>query len=263
MEMIMNIQNSALIWTRTFRATSISVCMLILLSGCNTLTRLSEVSDAPKLSNIKNPITSRDYRPVSLPMPAPKIVEDNPNSLWRSGARAFFRDHRAKEVGDIVTVKMSLDDSATFNNKTKRARADTEDADLNDLLGLESELAKVLPQGIDSPGQIVNFGSAHDTSGDGTITRSEALSLTFAAVVTQILPNGSLVIMGRQEVSVNAELRELVVTGVIRPSDIDSDNTISDDSIAEMRVAYGGRGSLSNLQKPRWGMEMWDILFPF
>jgi len=249
--------------TRTFRAVTLTALALVVLSGCNTLSRISEVGEAPKLSNIKNPTTRQDYRPVSLPMPAPEIAEDNPNSLWRSGARAFFRDHRAKEVGDIVTVKMSLSDSATFANKTERARADTEDADLNDLLGFESELTKVLPEGIGSPGQIVNFGSTHDTSGDGTITRSEALSLTFAAVVTQILPNGSLVIMGRQEVSVNSELRELVVTGVIRPSDIDSDNTISDDSIAEMRVAYGGRGSLSSLQKPRWGMEMWDILFPF
>ena len=259
----MNNQNSTTILTRTFRVAAMSLCALLILSGYNTLTRLSEVSDAPKLSNIKNPTTRQDYRPITLPMPAPKIAEDNPNSLWRSGARAFFRDHRAKEVGDIVTVKMTLDDKASFKNKTERKRADTEDADLNDLLGSEHELAKVLPEGIGSPGQIVNFGSAHDTSGEGTITRSEALSLTFAAVVTQILPNGSLVIMGRQEVSVNAELRELVVTGVVRPSDIDSDNTISDDSIAEMRVAYGGRGSLSNLQKPRWGMEMWDILFPF
>jgi flagellar L-ring protein precursor FlgH len=249
--------------TRTFRVVSLTALALAVLSGCNTLSRISEVGNAPKLSDIKNPTTRKDYRPVSLPMPAPEIAKDNPNSLWRSGARAFFRDHRAKEVGDIVTVKMSLSDSATFANKTERARADTEDTSLDNLLGLEAELSKVLPEAISTAQSIVKFGSTHDTSGDGTITRSEALSLTFAAVVTQILPNGSLVIMGRQEVSVNSELRELVVTGVIRPSDIDSDNTISDDSIAEMRVAYGGRGSLSGLQKPRWGMEMWDILFPF
>ena len=249
--------------SRMIRVATLSVLAVIMLSGCNVLTRVSEIGKAPKLSQIKNPTTRQDYQPVNLPMPAPKIAEENPNSLWRSGARAFFKDHRAKEVGDIVTVKMSLSDSATFANKTERKRADTEDFDVNNLLGLETELSKILPEGINAPGQIVNFGNAHDTSGDGTITRSEALSLTFAAVVTQILPNGSLVIMGRQEVSVNAELRELVVTGVIRPSDIDSDNTISDDSIAEMRVAYGGRGTLSNLQKPRWGMEMWDILFPF
>jgi len=259
-------QISASATKRLPRAIVLSTLALIMLSGCNVLTRMSEVGDPPQLSQIKNPTTRQDYRPVSLPMPAPLVAEDNPNSLWRSGARAFFRDHRAKEVGDIVTIQMSLDDSATFANKTTRARADSEKFTANDLLGLEAELSKILPQAVGTAGlggQIVDFANDHDTSGDGTITRSEALSLTFAAVVTQILPNGSLVVMGRQEVSVNAELRELVVTGVIRPSDIDSDNTISDDSIAELRVAYGGRGALSNLQKPRWGMEMWDILFPF
>ncbi len=109
----------------------------------------------------------------------------------------------------------------------------------------------------------MSFGNKHSTSGDGTIDRSEVLSLTFAAVVTQILPNGSLVIVGRQEIKVNSEIRELMVTGVIRPSDIDSDNTIADDSIAEMRVAYGGSGTLSQLQQPRWGTQIWDIIFPF
>lgn len=250
----------------TLKNLTLSMAALVLVSGCNVLTRVSEVGDAPKVSQIQNPTTRQDYKPVSLPMPTPHLAEDNPNSLWRAGARAFFKDHRAKEIGDIVTVKMSLNDSATFANKTTRARVDTEKFTANDLLGFESELQKVLPQAIGTlgaGGQIVDFANDHDTSGDGTITRTENLSLTFAAVVTQILPNGSMVIVGRQEVSVNAELRELVVTGVIRPSDIDSDNTISDDSIAEMRVAYGGRGSLSNLQKPRWGMEMWDILFPF
>jgi len=236
------------------------------LSGCNLLTRLSEVGDQPKVSQIQNPQTRPDYQPVSLPMPAPRVAEDNPNSLWRAGARAFFKDHRAKEVGDLVTVVMSLDDSATFSNSTKRDRKDSEDVNVNDLLGLEAELNKVLPQGIGTNGlggKIANFNNTHATDGTGKIQRSEALSLTFAAIVTQILPNGSLVIMGRQEVQLNAELRELMVTGVIRPSDINSDNTISDNSIAEMRVAYGGRGTLSGLQKPRWGMEMWDILFPF
>ncbi|MAH84596.1 MAG: flagellar basal body L-ring protein [Rhodospirillaceae bacterium TMED8] len=233
------------------------------LAGCNMLTRISEVSDGPALSQIQNPMAKKNYQPVSLPMPSPLPTEVNRNSLWRAGARAFFRDHRAKEVGDIVTVKMSLSDSAKFSNKTKRARTDTEDFDLNDLLGFEDELTKVLPQGIDAPGQIVNFASDHDTEGDGAIDRSEVLSLTFAAVVTQILPNGSLVIMGRQEVRVNHELRELLVTGVVRPSDIESDNTVSHEKIAEMRVAYGGRGSLSNLQTPRWGMQIWDIVFPF
>ena len=231
-------------------------------TGCNLLSRFSEIGDGPELTKITNPIARPNYKPVSLPMPAPEVAEDNPNSLWRAGTRAFFKDHRAKNIGDIVTVILSLSDSAVFNNKTERDRADSEDTGVDVLLGLEAEFAKVLPEAV-SPGTMIDFDSTHVTLGDGTIERNETLSLTFAAVVTQILPNGSLVIVGRQEIRVNAELRELMVTGVIRPSDIDSDNTISDDNIAEMRVAYGGSGTLSQLQQPHWGTQIWDIIFPF
>jgi flagellar L-ring protein precursor FlgH len=232
------------------------------LSACNMFSRLSEIGDGPQLTKITNPVARPSYRPVSLPMPAPEVAEDNPNSLWRAGARAFFKDHRAKNIGDIVTVVLALADSAVFNNKTTRDRADSETTGVPFLLGLEAEFSKVLPQAI-TPATAMAFSDAHSTSGDGVIERDETLSLTFAAVVTQILPNGSLVIVGRQEILVNSEVRELMVTGVIRPSDIDSDNTISDDNIAEMRVAYGGSGTLSQLQQPRWGTQIWDIIFPF
>ena len=232
-------------------------------TGCNTLTRLSEVGDdAPELTNITNPVAKPGYQPVSLPMPAREVANHNPNSLWRAGAKAFFKDTRAKDVGDILTVELNLDDSATWDNKTERDRDDSEDTDVTNLLGFEGEFTKVLPQGM-SPASVMSFGNVHSTSGDGSIERSETLELTFAAVVTQILPNGHLVIMGRQEVQVNAELRELMVTGVVRPEDIDSDNSIDHEKIAEMRVAYGGRGTLTELQKPRWGTQIWDIIFPF
>jgi flagellar L-ring protein FlgH len=248
--------------TRRNLTLMIAVLAVTGLSGCNLATRFSEVGNGPKLTNIENPTAKPAYQPVSLPMPAPQIAEENPSSLWRNGARAFFRDHRAKEIGDIVTVKLDLSDSATLANKTERDREDGEANRVSKLLGLEAEFAKVLPQAID-PTSLMNFSTVHSTSGDGDIERSEDIKLTFAAVVTQILPNGSLVVMGRQEILVNAELRELLVTGVVRPEDIESDNTISHEKIAEMRVAYGGRGTLSQLQQPRWGTQIWDIIFPF
>lgn len=232
------------------------------LAGCNTLTRLSEVGGGPKMSEVNNPTTMPGYRPVSLPMPAPQAAEDNPNSLWRAGARAFFKDTRAKAVGDILTIKLAVNDSGTLENKTERDRSDRETADMTNFLGLEAELTKVLPQAA-SAGSLANFGNTHTTQGDGTIERSEQITLTFAGVITQILPNGALVVMGRQEIRVNQELRELMVTGVVRPEDIDADNTIPHEKIAELRVAYGGRGTLSGLQAPRWGTQIWDILFPF
>lgn len=233
-----------------------------MLSGCNLFTRLSEVGGGPKTSTIDNPTTRPGYQPVNLPMPAPQAAEINPNSLWRSGAKVFFKDHRAKAVGDIMTVKLSINDSGKLDNKTERQRGDSETASVPNLLGLEAEYKQFLPQGIDAT-KMLSFSNNHKTSGDGGIDRSEAVTLTFAAVVTQILPNGSLVVIGRQELLVNQEMRELLVTGVIRPEDIESDNTISHEKIAEMRVAYGGRGTLSGLQAPRWGAQVWDILFPF
>ena len=231
-------------------------------TGCNVLSRLSEVGDGPELTKIVNPVARPDYRPVSLPMPTPQIAEDNPNSLWRAGAKAFFKDHRAKEIGDVLTVKLDFTDKATFENKTERERDDSEDTNITKLLGLEAEFSKMLPQAV-SPASLLSFDSAHETTGEGKVDRQEVISLTFAAVVTQILPNGSLVIVGRQEILVNSELRELMVTGVVRPSDIDSGNTISHEKIAEMRVAYGGSGTISQLQQPRWGTQIWDIIFPF
>ena len=248
--------------TRKNLTLAVIAAAAVAVTGCNVTTRLSEVGDGPQLSKITNPTVMPNYRPVSLPMPAPKTAEHNPNSLWRAGAKAFFKDHRAKAVGDILTVQLNLDDSASLANSTERERDDSEDTDVTNLLGLEAEFAKKLPQAI-APGSVMSFGSKHETKGDGSIDRSETVELTFAAVVTQILPNGALAIIGRQEVQVNNELRELMVTGVIRPEDIESDNTITHDKIAEMRVAYGGRGTLSGLQNPRWGTEVWDILFPF
>ena len=232
-------------------------------TGCNVLSRLSEVGDGPELTKIVNPVARPDYRPVSLPMPTPQVAEENPNSLWRAGAKAFFKDHRAKEIGDVVTVKLEFTDKATFDNTTTRERDDNELTKIPQLFGLEAEFAKVLPQAVAPATALLNFDTVQSTKGVGQVKRTEVVSLTFAAVVTQILPNGSLVIVGRQEILVNSELRELMVTGVVRPSDIDSDNTISHEKIAEMRVAYGGSGTISQLQQPRWGTQIWDIIFPF
>ncbi|OHC73337.1 MAG: flagellar basal body L-ring protein [Rhodospirillales bacterium RIFCSPLOWO2_12_FULL_58_28] len=233
------------------------------LVGCNTLSRLADVNGGPKVSNITNPTVRPGYQPVSMPMPAPAVVEENPNSLWRAGARAFFKDHRAKEVGDIITVSLSLSDSAKLTNVTTGVREDTQNSDLTAFLGWEAELAKKLPQAINTAADIVNLGTKGNTSGDGAIDRKEDIALTFAAVVTQVLPNGALVVFGRQEIKVNSEMRELMLTGVIRPEDIAYDNTIAHTKIAEMRVTYGGRGSLSDLQQPRWGTQLLDIIFPF
>jgi flagellar L-ring protein precursor FlgH len=246
--------------------TIVRVCVISLLfaslSACNTFTRLAELGNGPKTSSIVNPVKRPNYRPVSMPMPGPKKVNSHANSLWRPGARAFFRDQRATEVGDILTVKLTISDKAGLDNKTTRARNDKEDGDVTKLLGLENELTKMLPEAI-APSSTMSLGTVHSTEGNGAITRAEAVEVTLAGIITQILPNGNLVIFARQELKVNYEMREVMVTGVVRPQDIDYQNTIVHENIAEMRVAYGGRGTLSDLQQPRVGTQAIDILFPF
>jgi flagellar L-ring protein precursor FlgH len=241
----------------------VSAGLVAALGGCTNLTRLAEVGSEPSLSKQANPTLQPGYQPVSLPMPAPAPLADNPNSLWRPGARAFFKDIRAKEVGDILTVKLSLDDSAKLENRTARQRDDSENQQLNTIGGFSLDFSKYFPGTDNEGGTTLDFATDHNTLGNGDIDRSEEIELTVAAVVTQVLPNGSLAIMGRQEIRVNYELRELAVTGVIRPQDIEADYTIAHEKVAEMRVAYGGRGTLSDIQQPRWGTQVWDIIWPF
>lgn len=233
------------------------------LAACNAGQRLSEVGGPPRMSQIENPVETKTYRPVSMPMPTPQQVEPGTNSLWRPGARAFFEDQRAGDVGDILTVLINIEgDRASLSNSTSRARGANESAGLPAFLGFESQLGAFLPDEV-QPDNLIGAESESGTTGTGTIRRSETIETKLAAVVTQVLPNGNLVVAGRQEVRVNNELRELAVTGVVRPQDISSGNTILLEKIAEARISYGGRGTLSDVQQPRYGQQIFDIIFPF
>ncbi len=236
--------------------------MCLALTGCNALTRLSQVGQEPPLTAIQNPTLAPDYQPVSLPQPAARPIERNPNSLWRTGARAFFRDQRAAEVGDILTVEIVLDDNAEISNTTTRNRDSREDSALTSFLGFETHLDAVLPEAVD-PTDLIDATSDSDYTGAGTIVRDEIINVKVAAVIIQILPNGNMVIHGRQETRINFEARELQIAGVIRPEDITSSNTIAYEKIAEARLSYGGRGQITDFQQPRYGQQIFDIIFPF
>ena len=241
---------------------SAAVGLALLLGGCNALTRLSEVGGEPPLTAIENPTRQPNYRPVTMPMPAPSQASLNANSLWRTGARAFFKDQRASDIGDILTVVIQVNDSASIENSTDRSRTAAEDAALSNLLGLESRLDQVFPEAFRAD-RLIDGDSKGSHKGEGTITREEVIELSVAAVVSQILPNGNLVIHGRQEVRVNFEVRELQIAGIIRPEDISSTNSISSEKIAEARISYGGRGQITDMQQPRYGQQFFDIIFPF
>lgn len=237
--------------------------MLIGLTACSTIEdRLENVGKAPDLNPIENPTLKPDYREVSMPMPQMHMAEISPNSLWNAQRKSFFKDQRASELGDIVTVEINMADSAQLNNKTERKRDDSEDLDITGLLGLETQLTKVLPETVTGD-DLNNITTAHDTMGEGKITRDETIDLKVAALVIQKLPNGNMVIHGRQEVRVNFEKRELQVAGVIRPEDISTGNTIAYDKIAEARIVYGGKGQITDMQQPRYGTQILDVVMPF
>ena len=229
-----------------------------LLAACNTADRLQQIGAAPPLTPIADPTRAPGYQPAQMTMPAPEQVAYQPNSLWRPGNRTFFKDQRAARVGDILTVNIKIDDKAKVANTSSRGRTNSENAGLPNLVGLEGQL----PSSID-PTSMLKMNSDSASRGTGSVDRSEAINLTIAAVVTQVMPNGNLVIQGRQEVRVNYEVRELLLGGIVRPEDIANDNTINHTQIAEARISYGGRGQITDVQQPRYGQQLIDVIWPF
>ncbi len=233
------------------------------LSACSsTAERISNIGQTPQTTQIVNPTTVASYQPVSLPMPSPRNFTPQKNSLWAYDRTTFFKDQRASDVGDIITVTIDIDDEAQLENETSRTRANSEDADLPAFLGLEAALDQILPEAVDNT-DLTDLQSSSNSTGTGSIEREEEVTVQLAAIVTQILPNGNMVINGRQEVVVNFEKRILQIDGVIRPEDITIANTISYEKIAEARIAYGGEGHITDVQQPRYGQQLYDIVFPF
>lgn len=244
----------------------------VLLSGCGSFSRLAAVGKAPKLSPPEAgpaPVLQAslgrqgafDRGGTAPAAPAPAAPPPSA-SLFRTGAGAFFRDQRASRVGDILTVRIRIADRAEVGNSTSRSRTGSEKSSVAALLGLEAPLTKLLPGAVD-PARLVDAGSTSSSGGSGSISRSETINMTVAATVVGVLPNGNLAIRGRQEMRVNFELRELVISGLVRPEDIARDNSIPHSQIAEARISYGGRGRLSDAQQDRWGQQIYDALFPF
>ena len=226
-----------------------------LLASCSSYNRIAELGSDPKLSPISNPATQA----VSLPMPQPPAEPRGSNSLWQTGARSFFHDPRASRIGDIITVNIAVADAAKISNTTSRSRTNTDDASMGNMFGLE----KYLQASHMDPASLVKMGSDTSNVGAGSVNRSESINLTLAALVTQVLPNGNMVIGGHQQMRVNGDLRDLQVSGIVRTEDITSSNTIDLTQIAEARISYGGHGTVSDVQQPRLGSQLFDILMPW
>ncbi|NNU17426.1 flagellar basal body L-ring protein FlgH [Parvularcula sp. ZS-1/3] len=236
---------------------TLSLLGALVLSACASV---NNPLTGPHLSDVANPAQQQEARVVRMPMPIDHTPMSSPNSLWEANKRSFFRDQRANNVGDILTVLIDIRDEARLRNTTSRGRDTANELQVGQLFGIVDYLQDNLP---DRWEPNANLEGSTDTRGTGEINRNEEISLRIAAVVTDRLPNGNFVIAGRQEVQVNKELRELRIAGVIRPEDITADNAIPYFKIAEARIAYGGRGTISTVQQPPYGQRLYEFVVPF
>lgn len=253
--------------TRKIIPLSVAAAALTL-GACSTAV---EAVRGPELAPIGYPAalvpTSQTYLPSPEEQAALRArqngaVAASANSLWRAGSRTFFGDQRARRVGDILTVAISIDDRAQTSNSTQRTRSNDASGGVTNFFGLENSLGRAFPGGFD-PSNMVGVQGQANAAGSGSVNRSEKVNLTIAAVVTDVLSNGNLVIQGRQEVRTNREVRELTVAGIVRPEDISSANTINHSQIAEARISYGGRGDISRMQATPAAQSLVERFSPF
>lgn len=201
-------------------------------------------------------------RVALMPPPPPAPNTATTASLWQSGPKSLFGDRRARRRGDILTVVIEIDDEAKIRNSTTRGRTGDDSVSIGALYGLAARALKYLPLGETLDPAVAASGTTSST-GDGAVTRNEEVTLRLAATVENVLPNGHLVIRGSQEVRINFELRDLQISGIVRPEDISRQNVITYDKIADARIVYGGRGQITDMQQPRYGQQIVDLLSPF
>ncbi len=250
--------------TKSRTSSLLVVFTAISIGGCGTKAFQDRDPEVSKINLDQEGI----HVQIPMPEPAPERMFRRAEgaSLWNPGTKGFFADQRATTVGDLLTVNIEINDEANFSNASNTSRSGSSTIGEPTLFGYENKLSKVLPGLSDSDvpqGDLAQLSSNTSASGSGKIKRGESIKLKIAALVIQKLQNGSLVIAGRQEVKVNNELRELRISGIIRPQDIGTDNTIPYEKVAEARIVYGGRGQLSRTQRTNYGGTIADIILPY
>jgi flagellar L-ring protein precursor FlgH len=224
--------------------------------------RMDHLGKAPSFtSNTETPEHVAMLMP-GLPLQTQPQRTVDQSSLWSADSQSLLGDRRAVTKGDIMTVVIEIDEKAEISNDTQRSRNGSESMGMSDLFGVPQRLDERLPEGA-SMADAVGVESTSKTTGKGSVKRNEKLTLRVAATIVDVLPNGVLAISGSQELRVNFELRELLVTGYVRPEDISRQNEITYDKIASARVSYGGRGQITDVQQPRYGQQILDTVLPF
>jgi flagellar L-ring protein FlgH len=228
------------------------------LSACGNMSTIGKVPDFTPLDG-----TVEERAMIgSVNTPVERLEPTSAASLWNGGRQSLLGDRRAGVPGDILTVVIEIDDRAEISNSSSRSRAGSETMQLPSLLGIPQRIERILPEGADFA-DAARSNSSSSSSGDGQVRRNERLTLRVAATVVEVLANGVLRIQGSQEVRVNFEVRELLVSGFVRPEDISRQNEITYDKVASARISYGGRGQISDVQQPRYGQQILDRVLPF
>lgn len=236
-----------------------SLCLILSLTACG---RAGHIGKPPEFSPVADSLEQAVMFSPGLPETTTYRRGSDQASLWAAGQRSLLGDRRAMKRGDILTVVIEIDDEAKISNSTARSRSGSESLGIPQLFGLPQRIDPHLPDGA-SMADAVGIKSGSKSGGDGSVRRSEELTLRVAATIMQVLPNGVLSIQGSQEVRVNFEMRELLVTGYVRPEDISRKNEITYDKIAAARISYGGRGQITDVQQPRYGQQILDAVLPF
>ncbi len=240
----------------------ILLCLAMLMLAVSGCSRADHIGRAPKFSPSNDGPQHDAMVYASLPRDLPSESTIDRASLWDGGRQSLLGDRRAMNRGDILTVVIEIDEKAEISNSTARSRSGSESLGIPDLFGIPERINQSITDGA-SLDTAVSLDSASQSKGDGSVKRKEKLTLRVAATITEVLPNGVLAIEGSQEVRVNFELRELLVTGYVRPADISRQNEITYDKIASARISYGGRGQISDMQQPRIGQQVLDAVLPF
>lgn len=238
---------------------SLCFCLILTTAAC---ARMDHIGKPPSMTPQLESAERAAMLNPGLPMRADQVRNTDAASLWSGGKQSLLGDRRALQRGDILTVVVEIDEKAEISNSSSRSRTSSESLSVPELLGIPQRIDAKLPEGA-SLDNAVQLDSSGSSGGDGSVKRNEKLELRVAATVMQVLPNGVLEIEGSQEVRVNFELRELLVTGYVRPEDISRQNEITYDKIASARVSYGGRGQITDVQQPRYGQQILDAVLPF
>lgn len=239
------------------------VAMLTVFVFVAACSRLADVGQAPEFTppQATSEATAMMTYGISNDFVEAATRSDTP-SLWTGERGSLLGDRRAVQRGDILTVVIEIDDSASITNSTDRSRSGSESLSIPNLFGVPQRVNEQLPDGA-TLNSAVDISSNSSFGGDGSVRRNEQLELRIAATVVGVMPNGVLSIEGSQEVRVNFEMRELLVSGFVRPEDISRQNEITYDKLASARISYGGRGQISDMQQPRIGQQVADVLLPF